>query len=303
MTKPTLSNRPFLRRMGMRLTFSLVWLLFQTVRRCSFARASRWGGRVGSFIGPRLTSLNRRARQNLTQAFPEKSGDEIEVIIQGMWRNFGRSIFEFMVMDRFDIFDDNGPVTVYGREHLDAVNETGGLLFSGHIANWEVMPKALCEAGLNPIFTYRAANNPLLEDLIQRHRARYMGTNMVPKGAKGARSVLKALKSNQVIAMLVDQKMNNGISIPLFGRDAMTAPALAKLALKSGKPVVGVQIRRLDDDSRFEVHCEPPFTWHSTGDNAADVLAAMTQMNAKLEQWISQNPEQWFWIHNRWPTQ
>ena len=297
-----LSDRPFLSRIGIRLTFSFVWLLFHTVRRCSFARASQWGGRVGSFVGPKLKSLNRRARQNLNQAFPEKSDNEIEVIIEGMWRNFGRSIFEFMVMDRFDIFADEGPVTVYGREHLDAVKKAGGLLFSGHIANWEVMPKTFFEAGLNPVFVYRAANNPLVNDLIQRHRARYMGSNMVPKGPEGARGILKALKSNQVIAMLVDQKMNNGISVPLFGRDAMTAPALAQLALKSGKPVVGVQVRRLGDDSRFEVHCEPPFTWPSTGDSEADVLAAMIRVNAKLEEWISQNPEQWFWMHNRWPV-
>jgi KDO2-lipid IV(A) lauroyltransferase len=100
--------------------------------------------------------------------------------------------------------------------------------------------------------------------------------------------------------MLVDQKLNDGIAVPFFGRDAMTAPALARLALRFGSPVLPVRVERLPR-ARFRVVVEPPIRYQRSGDAARDTLALMTQVNQVLERWIRAKPDHWFWLHRRWP--
>jgi len=100
--------------------------------------------------------------------------------------------------------------------------------------------------------------------------------------------------------MMVDQKMNDGIPVPFFGRDVMTAPALAELALRYDCPVVPARVERLKG-AYFRLLIYPPLELVKTGDRQADVAANMAQVNAILEQWIRDTPEQWLWLHNRWP--
>ncbi len=101
--------------------------------------------------------------------------------------------------------------------------------------------------------------------------------------------------------MLVDQKMNDGIAVPFFGRPAMTAPALAELALRHNCPVVAARVTRVKG-ANFKMTALPPVRFEKTGDHKADVLAAMTQINNQVEQWVRDTPEQWLWLHNRWPN-
>jgi len=101
--------------------------------------------------------------------------------------------------------------------------------------------------------------------------------------------------------MLVDQKMNNGIAVPFFGRPAMTAPALAQLALRFDCPVVPARVVRLNG-AHFQLIVYPPLEVAKTGDREHDTLTLMTQVNTMIEGWIRERPEQWLWLHNRWPT-
>jgi KDO2-lipid IV(A) lauroyltransferase len=100
--------------------------------------------------------------------------------------------------------------------------------------------------------------------------------------------------------MLVDQKMNDGIAVPFFGRDAMTAPAIAELALRYDCTVLPARVERLPG-AKFHVTVFPPHPLPTSGDKAADVLALMTTINATLEGWIRERPGHWFWLHRRWP--
>jgi KDO2-lipid IV(A) lauroyltransferase len=100
--------------------------------------------------------------------------------------------------------------------------------------------------------------------------------------------------------MLVDQKLNDGIAVPFFGRDAMTAPALARLARRYDCIVVPVRVVRLGG-AHFRLICDPPLKVPKTADAQADALALMTEVNATIERWIRARPEQWFWLHRRWP--
>ena len=301
MAVPSLAARPWPKRLALYLEFAGAWLAFRAVRALPLDWASAAGGWVGRTVGPRL-NVHKRAKDNLTRAFPDNGADWIAATLRAMWDNFGRSIFELPHMDRVTFDGPGARVIVRGLEHVEAVAARDGavLFFGGHLANWELAPMTASQHGLDLMLVYRAANNPLVEGLIQANRARYLTGAMVPKGREGAKRLLTAVRGGRSAALLVDQKQNDGIAVPFFGREAMTAPALAQMALRFAAPISGVRVVRLEG-CRFEVIVEPPFRLTDTGDRAADVLTAMTQVNAVLEDWIRDRPGQWFWMHNRWP--
>ncbi len=275
-------------------------LLFGAFAALPLDAASALGGWLGRTIGPRL-GTSRRAVINLGRAFPDKRADEIAAMVRGMWDNLGRTAAEYPHLDEFQVYDPSGRVRVAGGENVDTLREDGkpGIFFSGHIANWEIVSLGATQRGLPLDRVYRAANNRLVEWLYRRGRAAVEGA-LIPKGPSGARLLLKSLRTGNHLGMLVDQKMNDGIPVPFFGRDAMTAPALAEMALRFDCPVVPARMIRTGG-ARFRMEIAPPLAFVRTGDHHADVRAAMAQVNALLETWIREHPEQWLWVHNRWP--
>ncbi len=223
--------------------------------RLTLERASALGGWLGRSLGPRLP-VSRRARDNLRRAFPDMEESEIERIVRGMWDNLGRVAAEYPHLGEIDCYTDGGRVEVVGTETLDRLRDegTGCIFFGGHLANWELLPLAGVQRGVELTQVYRRANNPLVED----------------------------------------------IPVPFFGRDAMTAPALAQLARRFQCPIVPARIERLGG-VRFRLTVFPPLTVPKTDDADADAFATMREVNALLEGWIRERPEQWTWVHRRWP--
>ena len=278
----------------------VVGAVFWFFRMLPYTWASNLGGWLARTLGPRLF-VSERAYNNLRRVFPDKSEADFKAIVVGMWDNLGRTAGEYPHLDRVHVYSDNGPVDVIGAEFIDQLRDDGspGVFFSGHLANWEMISPVIYQRGLPLDQVYRAANNPLVE-WVYRRRQVAGGGNAIPKGARGARPLLAAVKSGRHLTMVIDQKMNDGISVPFFGIDAMTAPALGQLAIKYDCPVVPVRIERISG-ARFRVQAFPPMRPEKTGDHHKDVAAFMTQVNAMLEQWIRERPEQWLWLHNRWP--
>ena len=101
--------------------------------------------------------------------------------------------------------------------------------------------------------------------------------------------------------MLVDQKMNDGIAVPFFGRDAMTAPAIAELSMRYKCPIIPVRVERTKG-AYFKVTVYPPLNNDTHTDKNTDSKIIMTKINELLESWIEERPEQWLWIHKRWPN-
>jgi KDO2-lipid IV(A) lauroyltransferase len=261
--------------------------------------ASAVGGRLGRLIGPRLPRT-QVARHNLRRAFPDATADDIEIIVRGMWENLGRTFLEFAHLNTFSFFSGDAAVEVIGAEHIDTARDDGrpGIFFSAHLANWELMGKCAAARGQPLNLVYRAPNNPHLGWLYDERRSGRGA--LVPKGADGARQALKLLAQGAHLGMLIDQKMNDGIAVPFFGREAMTAPALAQFALRFGCPVVPAHVERLAG-TRFRITVEPPLHFTPTGDRAADVYAATAAVTAIVERWIRARPDQWLWLHRRWP--
>ncbi len=264
--------------------------------------ASALGGWMGRKIGPQLR-VSQNARRELAIVFPELGVTEIESLIDKMWDNLGRTAGEHPHLAKFDPYKENSRVVLIGAEYIDQLRDDDqpGFFFSGHIANWELMPLASTKKNLPLHLIYRRANNPFFDRLVQKGRVG-TGGQYFPKGAEGSKDILRALKKGEHLAMLVDQKMNDGISVPFLGRPAMTAPALAQLALRYKCPVVPVQVERLVG-ARFRVTIHPPLELPNTNDKQADITALMTTVNMHLADWIKHRPEQWLWVHNRWPNE
>lgn len=261
--------------------------------------ASAIGGALARAIGPRL-GVSKRARLNLGRALPGLSKAEIVPIIAGMWDNLGRVAAEYPHLRRIRVFEPGGRVETHGFENMDRAVAAGRrmIIFSGHIANWEIGMLAAVQYGADVAQIYRAANNPLIDRMIIRFRS--IGGELIPKGTVAARRAIAVLRRGAHLTMLADQKMNDGIPVPFFGRPAMTASALAVLALRFDCDVLPARVERLGG-AHFRLTVFPPLPLPRSGDHHADVAALMMRVNQTLEEWIRDRPEEWFWLHRRWP--
>ena len=261
--------------------------------------ASALGGALARRIGPFL-GVSKHAWRNISRAFPELSETEIARVVAGMWDNLGRVAAEYPHLRYIRVFEPGGRVETRGFEHVDRAVAAGRrmIVFSGHIANWEIAMLAGVQYGISVAQIYRAGNNPLLDRMIARFRR--VGGELIPKGTVAARRAIAALRRGMHLTLLADQKMNDGIPVPFFGRPAMTAPALAVLALRFHRDVLPARVERLDG-ARFRLTVFPPLPLPQSGEPRADAAALMARVNATLEAWIRDRPEQWLWVHRRWP--
>jgi KDO2-lipid IV(A) lauroyltransferase len=260
------------------------------------------GGLLARTFGP-LLKQNKIARKNIKNAFPEKSQKEISHILNEMWDNLGRSVGEFPHVSSI-LKNPQNRVEFEGLEYIKELKNDGkaGLLVSGHFGNWEVSSVGVkkCDMVLHRV--YRAANNPYVEKYIfSRLRSGIKGKH-IPKGAPGAKEMLKLLKNKEHIAILADQKLNDGISVPFFNKNAMTAPSPASFSIKFDCPIcMGRVIRK--KGARFLLKMEKPFYAKKSGDRKKDIYETTLKINQKFEEWLKEYPAQWLWVHNRWPKE
>ena len=262
--------------------------------------ASALGGAVLRLFGP-LTGANKVAERNLRLAFPDMSDAERTRVMKAQWDGFGRSFAEFSLMDR--ILPSTGRVEVVNVERLHQIAEAKlpVVFVSGHLSNWEVMPAAIVDSGVTCQMTYRAANNPYVDDRIKKSRFRYGVRLFAPKGGDGARELLEAMGRGESVALMNDQKFNGGVAAPFFGHLAHTAPGPTRLALRFGTVLQPMSVQRTKG-ARFKVVVHDPITIPRTGDRSADIEAGVRLVNAFMEARIRERPEEWFWVHKRWPN-
>ena len=269
-------------------------------------RASNLGGALGRTIGPWLP-VSAVAHANLRLTMPELDAASRRRIVRGVWDNLGRTVAEFPHLAALRRDTPSGPGWVaVGTEVLEAQARKGGpvLFVSGHVGNWEMLPPAVAQFGLPFASFYRTAANPLVDTMIRSLRQDAMGCEvpLFAKGPRGARAALAHVMRGGALGMLVDQKMNDGIEARLFGHPAMTAPALAGIALRQRCPVIPGRIERLGP-ARLRLVVDTPLTLPDTGDRIADQAMLTQQVNDVLERWIRARPEAWLWLHRRWPRQ
>jgi KDO2-lipid IV(A) lauroyltransferase len=257
--------------------------------------ASNLGAGLMRRLGPRL-GISRHAEKNIARAFPEKNETERRSILLGMWDNLGRTAAEYAHLH--DIWSE---VELVGQEHLIAARDSGkpSIFFAAHLGNWEINAISAKKSGLPIHLIYRRPNNPWVDGLLRRARDS-AAAGHIAKGSDGAREIFSLLKKNQAIGFLMDQKLNEGISVPFFGIGAMTAPAIAQFAIKFDCPLYPSRVERLSG-AKFRVTIYPPLVPHFSGDKDSDVYQILSAINARIEGWVRERPEQWLWLHRRWP--
>jgi len=258
--------------------------------------ASALGGWLARTVGHHL-KVNLLARRNLHQIFPKMSEEELTRTMAEVWDKLGRVVGEFPHLKQITA----QRLEIIGAEYVEAMRTDGkpGILISAHFGGWELSGPIAQHLGLPVHVIYRAANNPWVENLFRKGRG-IAAESFIAKGSPGARKALRVLSDGGHLGMLVDQKMNDGISVPFLGREAMTAPAVAHFALKYHCPVVPGRIERLQG-AHFRVTFEPPIIQTETGNRDHDARAMMLAINEMIERWVRQKPGQWLWLHQRWP--
>ena len=288
----------------------LIWMLEAALfdGACALARlfpvdsVSDCGAWIFRSLGPR-TRANRVAETNLRIAFPQASDAELKVLLKAQWIELGRSLAEFLVLHR--IVADTQRLEVEGETTLRAIAASGKpvVFISGHFSNFEMMAAAMMRAGLNCQITYRAMNNPYVDERVRRNRASYGVRLFAPKGLEGARELMRAIGRGESIALLNDQKFNGGVAAPLFGVMAHTAPGPSTFALRFGIPIVPLSVQRTGPAARFKVIVHEPMHLEDTGDRDADIETGVRRINAFMEDRIRARPTEWFWVHRRWPNE
>jgi len=290
-----------------RLEAALLSGLLALLRALGPVRASNVAGWLARGFGP-LLPVTRVADANLRLALPELDAAARRRIIRGVYDNLSRTIAELPHLAALHR-TEAGPGWEIAPEcdaAMRALTVRGGpaIFLTAHFGNWEILPAAAASFGVPLAVVYRAANNPLVDAIINDLRDQGLGGKamLFPKGAEGARATLRHLSRGGYLGILPDQKMNDGIEVPFFGHPAMTAPALAALALRYRCPVIPAYAYRIGP-ARLRIVCEPPLDLPDSGDRKADILALTLSVNQRLERWIRARPECWFWLHRRWPTQ
>ena len=261
-------------------------------------KASNLGGKIGRWVGPKLAA-SRKARRHISRAFPDKSAEDVEEILLGMWDNLGRVMAEYPHLKR--ISKDSITYTPDSKKIIQSLidDDKPAILVSAHFSNWEIVPYALFQCGLDVHSVYRRPNNPYVANLLQHYRMPDKRIMAFPKSKAGSIQIVRAMKKGEHIGMLIDQKYNEGIDSNFFGRPAPTSTLFIDLAHRFDCPIVfGFAVRQ--DDGSFAFSMLPPIQIMDKNGEKRPVQDIVDEYHRVLEGWINKNPAQWLWIHRRW---
>jgi KDO2-lipid IV(A) lauroyltransferase len=259
--------------------------------------ASKCGGALLAWLGPKSQKRHPRLLRNLAAAFPEQSEDERGKLAVEVWRNLGYVLGEFFHID--EIVDER--VEIENPEVLEAIAASGkgAVLCGAHQANWEGGSAVVQRYGLKLIGVYRPMSNPFVDADVMRRRTKYYPGGLVGKrDPETPVAMIRYARSGGSTAFLVDQQSYMGLPIEFFGRIAQTTPFPAMVARQCNLPFVLISGHRLPG-VRFRMRATV-IDMPRTDDRNADILAATAAMQSELEQSIRLHPEQWMWTHDRW---
>jgi len=279
------------------------------LRRINRQRMANVLGRLMRGIGPWLPE-HKVGRDNLRAAFPNKSPEDIEIILGGVWENLGRVAAEFAHIDRIIIHDPARPErsadpdamideATHARLKTLGDAERPTVVFAAHLANWEIPALAPHSFGFPTSILYRRPNIGGASDAIVALRERCMGT-MVASGLDAPLKLGRALESGGTVALLVDQHTTQGVDVVFFGRWAKANPLAVQLARLTGARLRGARVVRLPDGNHFRAELTDEIEPVRDAAGAIDIQATTQAITSVVEGWVREHPEQWLWLHRRW---
>ena len=276
--------------------------LLYFIRAFGYQRAGRIGSRLMRTIGPWLPA-HRVAKANLKAAFPKKSDNGIDQLLQGIWNNFGRTMTEYAYIDELSDYNPRDPQQALilldqdtSRRLFDLANRGKPILFfSAHTGNWELFSLAAA-FGIPLSAVYRPFKSAALNNLIENMRRR---VTMIPAHFGAAAAIENALQQGTSVGLLVDQHFTGGIDVLFFGRPCKVNPTIAKLARKHEYAIHGARAIRLPG-GRFRGDLTQELNCPRDHEGQIDIAATMQMITGIVEGWVREHPEQWLWLHRRW---
>jgi KDO2-lipid IV(A) lauroyltransferase len=285
------------------LIAQIIFLSLKLLRLIPMETAGKYFERFARWLGPKL-KRHQVAMENLERAFPEKNIEEREKIAGDSWAQIARTLLEYGYLDEIFDVDENNPdagrIEFKNVEQFTKLRDDGlpAIIFTGHLANFELLPMAAAKFGLEILSMYRTPNNKYAASRVADAR-KQLARNLVASREGASFQLMSALQRGDHVGILVDQKFRRGIQVPFFGHDAPSNPLLAKLARRYGCPVHGARTVRLPD-GRFRLEITDELVLPRTSDGEIDIKGTTELVAGVIEGWVREHPEQWLWIHRRW---
>ena len=275
------------------LFFIFFFFLFKIF---GFKISSLIGGKLFETIGPIFRS-KELISSNIKKAIPNINSKDLKKISRLMWNNYGRIFAEYVFIKSFRTGKLNSRISVEGQDILDEIkkNNQQVVFISGHFSNFELMAMHLEKTGIKLSAIYRPLNNIFLNIIMENIRKKYICKNQIKKGIGGLKKIIQLKKQNYSTALMIDQRVSEGIKSNFFNSPALTTTIPAQLVKKFKIPVVPIFIERVNN-LNFKITIRKPVNFTDT-----DSIEKITDdLNKILETMILHKPEQWIWSHNRW---
>ena len=278
------------------LQFLFVIIFFSLFKILGLNISSALGGKLFEKIGPLFRS-KKLIHSNLKKAFPDISLDHLNRITKMMWNNYGRVFAEYMFIKKFREDRSNKNIIIEGQEILEDIKKKNKsvVFISGHLSNFELMAMHIEKSGIKLSAIYRPLNNIFLNKIMERIRKKYICKYQIKKGIGGMKKLMHLKKLNYSTALMIDQRVSQGIRSDFFNQKALTTTIPAQLVKKFKIPIVPIFIERINNIN-FKIVVKNPITF----DNEETTKTITDKLNLVLEKMISYKPELWIWSHNRW---
>ena len=276
--------------------FLLIIIFFLFFKILRFRISSTVSGKIFEIIGPLFRSKNL-IHSNIEKAIPNCDYEELNKITKLMWNNYGRIFAEYMFIKEFRLGKLKSKIKIEGQEILDDIKKHNKqvVFISGHFSNFELMAMHLENSGIKLSAIYRPLNNIFLNKIMERIRKKYICKNQIKKGIGGIKKLINLKKSNYSTALMIDQRVSEGIKSNFFNNEALTTTIPAQLVKKFKIPVVPIFIERINN-LNFKITINKPINFS----NETSIKNITDELNQILEKMIINKPEQWIWSHNRW---
>ena len=258
--------------------------------------SSSLSGKIFEKIGPYFRS-EKIIETNIKKADPNIDNEKLKKIKKLMWNNYGRVFAEYMFIRDFRSGKLDSNIKVEGLEVIEDIKKKNKqvVFISGHFGNFELMAMMLEKQGIKLATIYRPLNNIFLNQIMEKLRKKYICKVQIKKGIGGLKSLISFKKKNYSSALMIDQRVSQGVFSKLFNHEALTTTIPAQLVKKYNIPVVPVYIERTKN-LNFKIKINEPVEFSKN-----DTIQFITdRLNQILEIMIMKKPEQWIWSHNRW---
>ena len=276
--------------------FIIIISLFLIFKILGLKISSYISGKIFSLIGPFFRS-KKIINSNLKNALPNASKIEIKKYSTNMWNYYGKILAEYLFLKDFRNNSKNADIEVVGKEILDNLkkNKEKVIFVSGHFDNFELMAMTIEKSGIDVLAIYRPLNNFFLDKIMVNLRKKYICKNQIKKGRSNVRELLRLFKNGYSIALMIDQRVSEGIQSPFFNKEALTTTIPAQFVKKFECRVVPIYIDRVLG-TNFKINIFEPIKFEK--DESVEIITS--KLNLCLENMISKNPSKWIWSHNRW---